>query len=65
MLEERDLDAAVTAGVLDGATRDALVKFARDHRLGEVGPDAFAECLRQADFNYAYEVADGEEGDDT
>ena len=39
MLEERDLDAAVTAGVLDGATRDALVKFARDHRLGEVGPD--------------------------
>ncbi|HPU15527.1 MAG TPA: hypothetical protein PK808_05550 [Polymorphobacter sp.] len=39
MLEERDLDAAVTAGVLDGATRDALVKFARDHRRGEVGPD--------------------------
>lgn len=39
MLEERDLDAAVTAGVLDAATRAALVKFARDHRRGEVGPD--------------------------
>lgn len=28
----------------------------------EVGADAFAECLRQADFNYAYEAAD-DEGD--
>ena len=29
----------------------------------EVGPDAFTECLRQADFNYAYQAADGDEGD--
>ncbi len=39
MLDERDLDAAVAAGVLDAPTRDALVRFARDHRRGEVGPD--------------------------
>jgi hypothetical protein len=29
----------------------------------EVGPDAFAECLRQSDFNYTYEAADDDEGD--
>jgi len=29
----------------------------------EVGSDAFAECLRQADFSYAYEAADDDEGD--
>jgi len=29
----------------------------------EVGTDAFAECLRQADFNYAYQAADDDEGD--
>lgn len=40
----------------------AALHHLADH---EIGPDAFAECLRQADFNYAYEVADGEEGDDT
>ncbi|MGL4541535.1 MAG: hypothetical protein ACRCUI_03385, partial [Polymorphobacter sp.] len=39
MIEERDLDAAVTAGVIDTATRAALVQFTRDHRRGEVGPD--------------------------
>ena len=39
MIEERDLDAAVAAGVLDAATRERLVTFARDHRRGMAGPD--------------------------
>ncbi len=39
MIEERDLDAAVTAGILDAATRERLVMFARDHRRGMAGPD--------------------------
>ncbi len=39
MIDERDLDAAVVAGVLDGVTRDRLVAFARDHRRGAAGPD--------------------------
>lgn len=39
MIEERDLDAAVAAGVLDAATRERLVIFARQHRLGAAGPD--------------------------
>ncbi len=29
----------------------------------EVGPNAFAECLRQAEFNYTYEAADDDEGE--
>lgn len=39
MIEERDLDAAVTAGILDAATRERLVVFARAHRQGAAGPD--------------------------
>ena len=39
MIEERDLDAAVAAGILDAATRERLVLFARDLRRGAVGPD--------------------------
>jgi len=39
MIEERDLDAAVTAGILDAATRERLVVFARTHRQGAAGPD--------------------------
>lgn len=39
MIEERDLDAAVTAGVLDAATRERLVTFTRDLRRGAAGPD--------------------------
>ena len=39
MIEERDLDAAVTAGVLDAATRERLVTFTRDYRRGAAGPD--------------------------
>ena len=39
MIEERDLDAAVSAGILDAATRERLVTFARDHRRGMAGPD--------------------------
>ena len=39
MIEERDLDAAVTAGVIDAATRERLVTFTRDHRRGAAGPD--------------------------
>ncbi len=34
MIEERDLDAAVTAGILDAATRERLVAFTREHRRG-------------------------------
>lgn len=36
----------------------ALHHFA-DH---EIGPDAFAECLRRAEFNYAYEALDDDDG---
>jgi hypothetical protein len=39
MIEERDLDAAVTAGVIDSATRTRLIDFVRAHRRGEVGAD--------------------------
>ena len=39
MIEERDLDAAVAAGVIDAAARERLVVFARNHRLGAAGPD--------------------------
>ena len=39
MIDERDLDAAVAAGVLDAPTRARLVAFARDYRRGEAGPD--------------------------
>lgn len=38
----------------------AALHHLADH---EIGLDAFAECLRQADFNYAYQVADDDEGD--
>ena len=39
MIEERDLDAAVTAGILDPAARERLQQFSRDHRRGAAGPD--------------------------
>ncbi len=39
MIEDRDLDAAVAAGVLDAATRERLVSFSRDYRRGVSGPD--------------------------
>lgn len=39
MIEEHDLDAAVTAGVLDNATRSKLIDFVRARRRGEVGAD--------------------------
>lgn len=39
MIEERDLDAAVSAGILDAATREKLVVFSRAHRRGEAGAD--------------------------
>lgn len=39
MIEERDLDAAVSAGILDAATRERLVTFTRDYRRGASGPD--------------------------
>ena len=39
MIEERDLDAAVAAGILDAATRERLVVFTRDLRRGTAGPD--------------------------
>ena len=39
MIEDRDLDAAVAAGVLDAGTRERLVAFARDYRRGVSGPD--------------------------
>ena len=37
----------------------AALHHLADH---EVGSDAFAECLRQAEFNYAYEAPDDDEG---
>ena len=39
MIEQRDLDAAVGAGIVDAATATRLVQFARDHRRGVAGPD--------------------------
>lgn len=39
MIEQRDLDAAVGAGIVDAATAARLVDFARDHRRGVAGPD--------------------------
>ena len=39
MIDERDLDAAVTAGVLDTVQRERLVAFTRDARRGAAGPD--------------------------
>lgn len=39
MIDERDLDAAVAAGVLDAGQRERLVQFARDYKRGEAGPD--------------------------
>jgi hypothetical protein len=39
LIEERDLDAAVAAGILDAATRERLVVFTRDLRRGTAGPD--------------------------
>jgi hypothetical protein len=39
MIDERDLDAAVTAGVLDTVQRERLAQFARDHKRGTAGPD--------------------------
>lgn len=39
MIEERDLDAAVAAGVLDAQTRENLVLFTRHLRRGAAGGD--------------------------
>lgn len=39
VIEERDLDAAVAAGVLDVETRERLVTFTRDLRRGTAGGD--------------------------
>ena len=39
LIEERDLDAAVAAGILDAATRQRLVMFSRDLVQGAAGPD--------------------------
>jgi hypothetical protein len=39
LIEERDLDAAVAAGILDATTRERLVVFTRDLRRGTAGPD--------------------------
>ncbi len=39
MIEDRDLDAAVAAGVLDAQARERLVGFTRDQRRVVVGPD--------------------------
>ncbi len=39
MIEERDLDAAVAAGIIDAGTRERLVLFARDLRRGTAGAD--------------------------
>jgi hypothetical protein len=39
LIEERDLDAAVAAGILDAATRERLVVFTRDLHRGMAGPD--------------------------
>ena len=39
MIEQRDLDAAVGAGVIDTVTAKRLVDFTRDLRRGAAGPD--------------------------
>jgi hypothetical protein len=39
VIEERDLDAAVAAGVIDAPTRERLVIFTRDLRRGTAGGD--------------------------
>ena len=39
MIEQRDLDAAVGAGIVDAPTAARLVQFTRDHRRGVAGPD--------------------------
>ncbi len=39
MIEQRDLDAAVGAGVIDTVTAARLVDFTRDFRRGVAGPD--------------------------
>ena len=39
VIEERDLDAAVAAGVIDAPTRERLVVFARQLRRGTAGGD--------------------------
>ncbi len=39
MIEQRDLDAAVGAGIVDAATAARLVDFTRDYRRGVAGPD--------------------------
>jgi hypothetical protein len=39
MIEQRDLDAAVGAGIIDNATASRLVDFTRDYRRGVAGPD--------------------------
>ena len=39
MIEQRDLDAAVGAGIVDAATATRLVDFTRDYRRGLAGPD--------------------------
>ncbi len=39
MIEQRDLDAAVGAGIVDAATAARLVDFTRDYRRGQAGPD--------------------------
>jgi hypothetical protein len=39
MIDERELDAAVAAGIIDAGTQARLVQFVRDHRRGAAGPD--------------------------
>lgn len=39
MIDERELEAAVAAGIIDAATQARLVQFVRDHRRGVAGPD--------------------------
>ncbi len=39
MIEERELEAAVAAGIIDAGTQARLVQFVRDHRRGTAGPD--------------------------
>ncbi len=39
VIEERDLDAAVAAGVIDAPTRERLVQFSRDLKRGTAGGD--------------------------
>ncbi len=39
MIEQRDVDAAVGAGIVDAATAARLVQFTRDRRHGAAGPD--------------------------